>query len=168
MSKETSAAVGRFICQVYVPKTDIKEVGELRWWLFTRKQSGTESLPPTQPSLEPAILRAHLQAMEWHRCDQPDPNLPSPADFGWTEENNRWVPIMCTNPPAPSDVLELIKCGCLKSKCNSCKCVWRKLPCSEMCACEGDPEKCENNSDKYDKAEVDDDDSDYDEDEPLF
>lgn len=76
VDKETSAAVERFICQVHVPKTEIKEIGELRWWFFTRKQFGTEFIPPTQTSLEPAILRAHLQAMEWNRCDLPDPNLP--------------------------------------------------------------------------------------------
>lgn len=40
-----------------------------------------------------------------------------------------------------------------------------------MCACEGDPKKCEKGSDKYEEAKIDDDDdddSDSDEDEPLF
>jgi len=112
-------------------------------------------------------IRAHLQAMEWNRCHQVHPRLPFPKDFGWTEKNNMWVPVMCINSPAPTEILELIKCGCTKSKCRNCKCASRKLRCSEMCACEGNPENCENWTEKLDVVHNDDD-SDEDLDSSMF
>lgn len=146
VSDDVMMGIERFLCKVYVPSTTITTIGELRWWLFTQKQVVGENLPPTKSSLRLAVLRAHLQAMEWHQCDQRHPSLPNPTQFGWQHEDGQLVPITCNNTPAPQAILELVKCSCVKTRCQSvrCKCSTNSLPCTEMCSCGGDEDLCGN------------------------
>ena len=51
----------KFVCRLYDKSSDINDVGEMRWKLFTKKQVEGELLPPTRASLKEAILRAHYQ-----------------------------------------------------------------------------------------------------------
>ena len=64
--------------------------------------------------------------------------------------------VMSTLPPAPEAIVELIKCGCLKSKCESarCKCVANKLSCCELCSCyrDEDEEICCNRTSTSESA----------------
>ena len=44
---------------------------------------------------------------------------------------------------------EVMKCGCVKSFCSGhCSCKNNNLPCTELCACEADPDHCANNADE--------------------
>ena len=46
---------------------------------------------------------------------------------------------------APSDIVKLVKCSCVKSRCTAtCKCRSNGLPCTEMCGCAGDEALCDN------------------------
>lgn len=78
ISKETRSLLEKFICQLYIPNTLIVDIGEARWWLFTKKQFYDERLPPTTAALEPAIDRANLQAMIWNQSLKQYPVIPSP------------------------------------------------------------------------------------------
>ena len=82
----TLAAIEKLVCLLYLPGTQISSVNELRWFLFRRKQTKSERLPPTKTALTQTILRAYYQAMVWKNDIIPNPRLPSPAGFGWTLE----------------------------------------------------------------------------------
>ena len=54
------------------------------------------------------------------------------------------------DPPTPVAVMELIKCNCCKSHCESkCSCKQHNLYCTEMCKCESDENMCENTIDNH-------------------
>ena len=47
--------------------------------------------------------------------------------------------------PAPAAVVELVRCNCSASKCSGrCSCRFHNLPCTELCKCEANDEKCLN------------------------
>lgn len=148
-SETVSADIAReleaFTCKVYCNDTNIKTLSALRWWMFTTKQTLGEKLPPTQGAFIPALKRINYQAMVWAQDDQQHPKLPSPDGHGWQMEDGQLVPVMCELPCAPTSILQLIKCSCTKSRCNTaCKCRANNLPCTEMCDCSGYEETCDN------------------------
>ena len=153
---DIKVGIERFVCQLYLPRTDITTVKELRWFLFRKKQAESDKLPPTQAALHQAILRAHFQLLVWNKDTEPNPVLPSPSDYGWAMENAEWVPVMTTLPPAPEAVIELVKCGCSKERysTNRCQCRRAGLLCTDLCSCSDDSE-CENqhNDDQYEHDE---------------
>ena len=68
------AGIEKLVCLLYKPKTRIANVKDLRWL-----QAQSERLLPAQASL---ILRAHHQCMVWHNDIVPNPQLPSPENYG--------------------------------------------------------------------------------------
>lgn len=83
--------------------------------------------------------------MIWNNDTVPNPEVPSPQEDGWNLEDDVWVPVMTKEQPAPNAVIQLVKCGCSKSKCDNtrCSCCKAGLSCTELCAC--DPsEGCDN------------------------
>ena len=169
-SDDIMASIEKFVCQLYLPKTEMCSVKELRWWLFRKKQAQSERLPPTQAALKQAILRAHYQLLVWNNDVVANPSLPSPENFGWTLEGNQWIPIMTKLPPAPQAIIHLVKCKCAKERCSTNRCQCRKngLNCTDLCGCSDGGESCENvndgeDNDSGDDNEEDDDDDDDDE-----
>lgn len=148
---EVKTGIEKFVCQVYQPKTNITTVQELRWLLFRKKQAQSDRLPPTRAALHQAILRAHYQMLVWNNDIIPNPELPSPEGYGWAMENDQWVPVMTSLQPAPKEVLELVKCACLKDRCstNRCKCRKAGLRCTDLCSC-CDNDDCNNQEDETD------------------
>lgn len=163
-SAETLCSIEKFICQLYVPNTSISEVAKLRWWLFRKKQAQSEKLPPTQDALKEAVLRAHYQVMVWNNDRVPNPELPSPQDYGWEMEANEWVPVMTTLPPAPEAIIHLVKCSCAKERCSNNRCQCRKagLTCTDLCTCSDSEELCSNKQEE--DKEPDESDYEYDSD----
>jgi hypothetical protein len=104
---EVEAGIEKFVCQFYLPKTDITTVKELRWLLFKKKQAQSERLPPTQAALHQTILRAHYQMMAWNNDVAPNPELPSPQGYGWTMEDEQWVPVMTLIQPQAAQAMNL-------------------------------------------------------------
>ncbi|CAH3185540.1 unnamed protein product, partial [Porites lobata] len=123
------------------------------------KQAQLERLPPTHGALREAILRAHYQTMVWNNDKVPNPNIPSPENYGWKKDNDEWLPVMTTTPPAPEAIIEMVKCGCVKQRCSTNRCQCRKagLTCTELCACSDDDEPCENSLQEDDSDEYIDD-----------
>lgn len=128
-----------FICAVYSSfKKNISGLSELRWWVFSQKQSLSDNMPPTLAALKPAIRRCHYQCMEWSRDTIAHPNLPPATDYGWQLVNGEFEPIMCDLPCAPDEVLNLVRCSCKKNSCTQrCKCATQSILCTKMGECGG-------------------------------
>ena len=101
---ETEPAIEKLVYQLYLPKTIITEVKELRWWLFRKKQAQSERLPPTQTELHETIHRAHYQLMVWNNDRVPNPQLP-PQNYGWERMGDKWLPVLTKLPPAPKEII---------------------------------------------------------------
>ena len=52
--------------------------------------------------------------MVWNNDKVPNPNIPSPENYGWKKDGDKWVPVMTTMLPAPESIIEMVKCGCVK------------------------------------------------------
>ena len=92
-SEEILAGTEQFVCQLYIPKTKMSKVKDLRWWLFKKRQAQSERLPPTEDALHSAILRSHYQMIVWNNDKVANPELPSPGNYGWNMINNEWVAV---------------------------------------------------------------------------
>ena len=81
-SDETMKAIEKFVCELYVSKTALSTMKDLRWWFFRKKQAQSERLPPTQGALCEAVLCAHYQVMVWNNDIVANPDIPSPKNYG--------------------------------------------------------------------------------------
>ena len=126
-----------------------------------------ESLPPTENSLIPNLLRTHYHTAIWRSCGSPDPPSASPEDFGWYQDKaGRMLPKMFDTEPnvAPNQLLNLIKCQChsLNNRCGkaTCSCKKANLMCTSFCGCNEDGLKCTRFQNVKDIEDSDSDDSD--------
>ena len=57
---------------------------------------------------------------------------------------------MTSLPPAPEAVIELVRCGCAKSRCstNRCSCRKAQLNCTDLCGYSDGDDQCENQGDE--------------------
>ena len=76
-------------------------MNELRRSLFKKKQAQLERLPPTHGALREALLGAHYQTMVWNNDEVPNPDIPSRENYSWKKDNEEWLSVMTTTPPAP-------------------------------------------------------------------
>ena len=76
-----------------------------------------------------------------YRCLESSPDCPSPTSWEWKEVNNMMAPVWSKLSKAAASLQGLIKCGCKKGCKKLCKCFKANLPCTELCACNGDCEK---------------------------
>ena len=147
-SADTLTGIKKLVCQVYVPNNIIDYVNELRWWLFWKKEAQSKNLPPTPETLQQAINRANYLALVCNLDTVPEPQLPSTETFGWKLEDDKWVPVMTSLPPAPEAIIQLVKCGCIKTlrSTNRCNCRKAELQCTNLCSCV-DSDLCDNQLD---------------------
>lgn len=92
------------------------------------------ALPPTSAAAKFYSLRVYLQVQEWIG----NSDLAA-EDWGWKNVNNQLLPITTDLPPAPAELLKIIRCNC-KTDCDSKRCSCRKhgLDCSPACGeCHG-------------------------------
>ncbi|KAF3851981.1 hypothetical protein F7725_005336 [Dissostichus mawsoni] len=85
------------------------------------------------------VKRAVFQAGHiWGQSQIANPELPSPADWGWAKNaDDFWHPFWTVMPEASKGCRELIKCKCKKRCAGNCKCSAANLPCTELCSCSG-------------------------------
>jgi hypothetical protein len=94
------------------------------------------SLPPTAAAKDHS-LRVYHQVQEWKGEAEAEPL--NPEDWGWKLKGGHLMPILTDLPPAPKELLEMIRCGC-KTGCITAKCTCRKhgLECTSLCGeCRG-------------------------------
>ena len=88
---DIKVGIERLVCQLYLPRTDITTVKELRWFLLRKKQAESDRLPPTQAALHQAILRAHFQLMVWNKDTEPNPACLAITEQLWMGNGERRV-----------------------------------------------------------------------------
>ena len=55
LSEATINVIESFVCQLYLPLTELTNVADASSWLFKKKQAQSEGIP-TKASLHPALL----------------------------------------------------------------------------------------------------------------
>jgi hypothetical protein len=104
-----------------------------------------ERLPPTEASAKQHILRVHIQAVQWKTLKSTDKKT---EDWGWKLIQRRYFPVTTDLSPAPTNLMNLVKCKCkmeTRRPCSTmlCSCVKHGLPCLASCKhCTG--QSCEN------------------------
>jgi hypothetical protein len=94
-----------------------------------------QSLPPTSAAAKYHSLRVYYQVQQWKGTV--DELLPQ--DWGWKESDGRLFPVQTDLPPAPQELLQVIRCSC-KTDCSSLRCTCKKhnIECSVACSnCKG-------------------------------
>ena len=117
-------------------------VNSERLVLFTQQVKEIENIAPTQDALAQHVLRVGYEA--GHVSGQATikaPQLPSPADFGWTwEVATQWNMKWMTLTPAGAACRAVIKCGCTKGFRSQYK-SRRQTLCAQCCASVVDVDK---------------------------
>ena len=136
------------MCVLYNGKPG-ESLNHLRYKKFYEKVSTNllrhvqpQVLPPTAAATKFHSLRVYHQVCQWKGCGQ----RMTPNDWGWRKEESCWTPIETDLPPAPQELLKVIRCNC-KSDCSSqqCSCKKHSLRCSLACGnCRGSG--CQNAS----------------------
>lgn len=98
------------------------------------------ALPPSSAAVKYHSLRVYLQVQTWmsNACSL------SPEEWGWKSVQGKMVPVLTDLPPAPQELLDIVRCNC-KSGCNTARCTCRKngLECSMACGdCKGMCDNC--------------------------
>jgi len=134
----------------------VKDVASLRWELYSKRQDEGELLPPTHSALNFHVKRANHVSLLWKRSvhdfivSVPD----CTANQGWNIEEGNLVAVMMDSLPAPEISIEMVSCGCKKTKCitNQCSCYRTQQRCSEVCNCQN----CENEDSFFESIDDDD------------
>lgn len=100
-----------------------------------KPNKGVEKLPPTQGSIydykkssSPNLCLEKLISFNLKYI-----LYPQPLKLGWKETNDSWSPLLTRNKEAPKEILELLSCNCLLSKCSSnCKRKKNNLECTNF------------------------------------
>jgi len=99
------------------------------------------ALPPTSSNLLQHVLRAHLQIILWKAADQHSPPEESVdiTRFGWEFKDGIPIPVIDHSDPAPSELIDIIKCQCKAQgkMCSSevCGCHKKRISCTSYCYC---------------------------------
>ena len=104
-----------FVCRLYDKRSNVCDIGKLRWELFRKKQEEGQRLPPTRSALYQAALRARYQCAIWINDHVARPILPLPSEHGCETEGDTLMPFPTSQPAAPEIITELVKCRCVKS-----------------------------------------------------
>ena len=119
-------------------------LNELRAHLYCSHESrDLSSLPPNENAFEQHMLRALYQIYTWKRALATDTQLPSPTDYGWSQEGCKLLPRYLTQPHSPPNLRSKASCRCQKGPCvKSCPCI-KTGPCTLACLCGGKADKCD-------------------------
>ena len=139
--EEVLDSLEEFVIQLYCRNdtpSDVHSLSSLRWFMFSKKQMDSLSLPPTKETLRQKVLRAHYTTLVWKSSHLPSPTLPDPVLYGWKLKStgDMYEAVTTTLLPAPESIIHLSVCGCT-TKCITlrCKCRKNNLKCSDMCKC---------------------------------
>ena len=100
-------------------------------------------MQPTTSAFKFHMLRTHLEVNTTKNLEQ---NL-DPEEYGFRKNSNgQYIPVITDKPPAPTYLLQEIKCNCQKPNkagllCTGCGCRKAGLTCNLLCKCDG---QCDN------------------------
>ena len=132
LSPSTYDGLENFVMDLSCPKRPltISNIGELRWYMFSKFQYESEKLPPTKSTLREKIFRWHYTSLIWKSVQLPSPVLLDPKEFGWrwNSSEKSYESIMTKHLPAPESVTELCICKC-NTGCTNLRCMCKKTAC---------------------------------------
>ena len=132
----------RFVTLLYDRTSNKANVDEARKQLFVQKGRAYDAIPPTRAALLQHTKRAAYQVGHcWGQALTPNPELPSPADWGWIFKEGEWQPFWTTLPDVTKSCRELLRCGCKLGCRGRCCCARAALKCTALCSCS---EECNN------------------------
>ena len=118
----------------------VASLNELRHSTFHKKLSNNtkailpEQLPPTSDAARFHSLRAYHQVQAWKGIKLPV------DDWGFIRRGKYLLPKLMSKPPAPANLMKLIKCNC-QTGCgpkSRCSCRKNNIKCTPMCGtCKG-------------------------------
>ena len=139
MTSQIFEKAEEFVCKLYSPNGNIKEIHQLRCSHFRRCRKNPENIPPTQDALRQHLLRAHYQALMWKKANIANPDIPSLLTCGWHLRENKLMPILMTKEQIKAEFVTIVTCACtLKGhlcQTTQCKCKKNGLRCTSPCRC---------------------------------
>ena len=152
--KSVEDQVPSFICAAYGKAAEsFKSMTECRvkMWHSKTGKSGISSaklcsLPPNTDAFIGNVHRCHLQVTIWKAALLESPPEMGSVKYGWEGDHQSILlpqTIPSGTPSAPPYVLQLIRCNCKTSGCQTAACSCLKLGCTIFCLCEG-IEACKN------------------------
>ena len=94
-----------------------------------------QTLPPTSVAAKYYSFCVYFQIQEWKACG----GELQPLEWGWKKSEGKLMPVLTEMPPAPDDLLKIIRCNC-HTDCSSMGCTCKKhtVKCSVECGnCRG-------------------------------
>ena len=139
---QTLKEVERSVCQLYNfgQFTNNNQVRCAKW---NRQTTDVTKLPPCHDSVVLHIKRANYQTAVWKRALMREMNAPSPHGNGWIVNRNDITISWMSQPYAPPQVLDIVKCSCkaiLPCSTKKCRCRKQGRPC--MVICESNDDCC--------------------------
>lgn len=131
----------------------------LRYHKFCEKvatkatQVTPQTLPPSSAAAKFHSMRVFFQTMIWKMLSN---DALCPEEWGWNLNNGMLLPVMTDLPPAPDELLKIIRCNC-NGDCGTLRCTCRKhnLLCSNVCGhCKGSA--CINSYKSVETSDTDD------------
>ena len=98
-NEEIVAAIAKFVCLLYQPRTTITIVKSYDG-SFSRKSKHNQ----TGCHLHQSILRAHYQLMVWNSDRITNPALPSPQQYEWQMDQDEQAHVMTNLPSGPETI----------------------------------------------------------------
>ena len=124
INEDILQCVERFTVLLYDRTNESNSVNEVRKHLFTAKGRTLQNISPTAAALEQHARPAALQGgYIWGHAHEPRLLGVSPAEWGWTKESGKWMPLRSSLPIASEACRDLIRCGCVKGCTGQYKCV---------------------------------------------
>ena len=115
----------RYVYACYGFDGNLSEARYKLWFSKTGKRTVTrvpelKALPPTSDAFKENVNRAHIQVCIWKHDLNADPTNLDPTLYGWQKDEISKSLIPVTTPaitkPAPLEILELIRCGCVSGE----------------------------------------------------
>ena len=93
-----------YVMNLYCEKrpSSIKTIGELRWYMFTKRQLESEKHPPTESAIRKKVMRSHYVANIWIQAEKYHMGYLNPIEYGWARTGDGFLtPELTDLPPAP-------------------------------------------------------------------
>ena len=108
VTEEDMVEIERFVVLLYKKTSPISKVNEGRKQLLSSGNMKIEKIPPSKAAPHEHVKRAAYQdGHVWGQAFTPNPNLPSPTDWGWHKVHEEWCPFWTTLPEASKACREL-------------------------------------------------------------
>lgn len=120
-SAEQMHMLEKFVIFLYDKHSEAQSLDVCRMELFTKKNRSIENLPPTLNALSLHVRRCIYQGgFVWGQLTIGNVALPCPSQWGWTLEQEKWLPVWTTinNEKLRKEVLIICNCKICGHKCK--------------------------------------------------